>query len=325
MILYPSFTECYYDLIDQVHNHFEYECAPRDKKIRELLGAGFAIENPRNRLLYIPEREFSLTYAIAELLWYTLGEDKTEWITNYSAFWKDISDDGKTANSAYGARIFKPHPRIAQGRFTQWDYVKAELTKDPDSRRAVIHIRTPNDSVDAKLDVPCTLSLQFFIREGKLHLMANMRSTDVIFGLSYDVPAFTFFQELLAFELGIPVGHYMHVSNSLHVYEKHFEMCDKILDGLKNIESLPIEMPAFMTSPPLHALNDIQWAARSCESEKAIEGMVKHLNLEELKEEYWCDWAKILISHRARKLKLPELANKIVQSTSFEGYHKFSR
>ena len=106
-----------------------------------------------------------------------------------------ISDDGLTANSAYGARIFKKNKIIANETLNQWEYVKNELMNDPDSRRAVVHIRVPQDSATAKLDVPCTLTLQFFIRDKKLHMIVNMRSSDIIFGLTYDVPAFTLFQE----------------------------------------------------------------------------------------------------------------------------------
>ena len=56
-----------------------------------------------------------------------------------------------------------------------------------------------------------------------------MRSSDVILGIAYDVPAFTLFQEILANELGVGLGTYTHVSNSLHIYEKHFEMAEKML------------------------------------------------------------------------------------------------
>ena len=177
MNYFNNFTECYIALADQVLNQPDFVSSPRGKKIREKLAVKFMITNPRSRILYSKPRKFSVQYLIAELLWYLSGENSTEWISNYSSFWKTISDDGHTANSAYGSRIFKPHPRIAGGKLTQWDYVIQELIEDPDSRRGIIHIRTPEDSIYAKLDVPCTLSLQFFIREAELHLIVNMRSS----------------------------------------------------------------------------------------------------------------------------------------------------
>lgn len=312
MLTFDNFTAAYYTLVDTVYNSYNFECAPRGQKIRECLGMTFAITDPRNRLLYIPERKFSLQYVMAEVLWYMLAEDTTEWIGNYSSMWKNISDDGKTANSAYGSRIFKPHPRVASGRFTQWDYVKEELKRDPDSRRAVIHIRTPEDSVDAKLDVPCTLALQFFIREGKLCLLVNMRSTDLIFGLANDVPAFTFMQEMMAFQLGLDVGPYIHTSNSLHIYERHFEMCEKILGGIGQYVA-PEPMPKIGCSMPKDDLDKLQWQCRKTDDELLLRRYLYTLN-EGFSgyDSLWRDWGRILILHRADKLKLEQLRNEVV-------------
>lgn len=311
---YDSFTECYYDLIDEVYNHHDFECAPRNQKIYENLCMSFKIKDPRNRLLYVPGRKFSLHYTIAEGLWYFLGNNKTEWISNYASFWSHISDDGETANSAYGARIFKPHERIADGTFAQWDYIKEELKRDPDSRRAVIHIRTPEDSVKAKLDVPCTLSMQFFIREEKLDLVVNMRSTDLVYGLSYDVPAFTMMQELMALELGIELGSYMHVSNSLHVYEKHFKMCEDI-QRLKMINMQYPTMPRMTSEPPSERLDKIQADARQCASWDDLAPLINGVEGMDM-DDYWKDWAYILLSHRAKKLKLDILADSIISMCS---------
>ena len=323
MQTFGNFTEAYYTLVDTVYNGYNFECSPRGQKIRECLGMTFAITNPRDRLLFIPERKFSLQYVMAEILWYMLGEDSTDWIGNYSSMWKNISDDGKTANSAYGARIFKPHRRVANGRFSQWQYVKEELKRDSDSRRAVIHIRTPEDSVDAKLDVPCTLALQFFVRNGQLCLVANMRSTDLIFGLANDVPAFTFIQEMMAFELGLELGPYIHVSNSLHIYERHFEMCENILKGVVRYASSAKPMPRIKLPMPIESLNSLQSVARSTEDPLLLRRLHANLLLgldDGSYDALWRDWARILLLHRADKLKFQDVRNEIVASLENEQF-----
>jgi thymidylate synthase len=58
-----------------------------------------------------------------------------------------------------------------------------------------------------------------------------MRSNDAIWGLPYDIFLFTMLQELLACELGIEVGTYSHSVASLHLYERHFELARRIVDG----------------------------------------------------------------------------------------------
>lgn len=301
---YKSFTDAFVGLAKLVNNP-EYVCQPRGMKIKEHLGVKFVITNPRDRLLFIPERKFSLSYMMGEILWYISGNNSTEWISNYSQFWSNISDDGVTANSAYGSRIFKPHDRIcgAEHDWTQWQYVIDELKRDPDSRRAVIHIRSPKDSMLAVKDVPCTLTLQFFIRDGKLHQIVSMRSSDLIFGISYDVPAFTFFQEMLANELGVELGSYVHISNSLHVYERHFEMLDKIAKN-SGYSSIPMNAMPNITNNVIQQLIQEEQIIQRYKTEADIVSFNSWLKSE--KHEYWHDMIQILLMHKAQKLSVNE-------------------
>lgn len=325
--VYDNFTTCYLDLARQVFEEPEFESAPRGMSVKEKLACKFTITNPLDRIPYVPERKFSTTYVVAELLWYLSGSDLTEWIANYSSFWNNISDDGKTANSAYGARIFKPHPRIASGKFSQWDYIINELKNDPDSRRAVVHIRSPWDSIEAKLDVPCTLSLQFFIRDEKLHLVAHMRSSDLILGIAYDIPAFTLLQELMALELGVKVGSYTHVSNSLHIYERHYDMVEAMLRKEAVQRSLQLHrdigpMPPLPSMPPVEGLFTLEADIRDASTIDELNSLVTNSPLFlGSDEKYWVDWARVLAAHRAGKLKNKQAKVDLLNSTSFKGYH----
>jgi thymidylate synthase len=323
MKTYDSFTQAYVRLVKKVYGNYEYESAPRGMKIREKLGVSFRINNIRDRIPYVQAREFSISYMIAECLWYLTGNNSTEWISKYAPFWKTISDDGQTANSAYGARIFKQHKyhdydsNIPHG-WTQWQYVIDELKKDSDSRRAVIHIRMPQDSYLAKKDVPCTLALQFFIRNGALHQVASMRSSDLILGIAYDVPAFTMFQELLANELGVACGTYTHVSNSLHIYERHYEMCEQILSEKPLYDCLPMpELPIESYQSDITKLVSAEYdftAATNTEELLALTAKAEY------KSQYFNDWGLILASSKAQKLKDKTVQQQLINAVGFAGY-----
>lgn len=335
MKTYPNFTMAYNGLLKDVYLTPEHEAAPRGMKVKERLGHSFRITDIRDRIPYIPHREFSIAYMVAELVWYLSANNRTDWISNYSAFWRNISDDGTTANSAYGARIFVPHPlQKVEGRpdWTQWQYLKDELKKDTDSRRAVIHIRVPQDSILASKDVPCTLALQFFIRDGALHQVASMRSSDLILGIAYDIPAFTLFQELLALELGVECGSYTHISNSLHIYERHYPMVERILKDpwVKEFPHRCKAMPAMPGPPPLDLLisreAQLRVAMTVGEIDEALVGVTENTpETERLDEPYWRDWLLILAWHRAGKLELPELQAELMSRVSFSGYKLFNK
>lgn len=344
MKTYGSFTEAYVSLLKAVYNTPEFEAAPRGMAVRERLGHSFRITNIRDRIPYVPHRKFSIAYMIAELLWYLSGNNKTEWISNYSGFWRNISDDGETANSAYGARIFRAHPYQLNGSqvsqdldpmcgFTQWDYLKEELRRDPDSRRAVLHIRMPQDSVLAQKDVPCTLTLQFFIRDSTLHQVASMRSSDLILGIAYDIPAFTMFQELLAFELGVECGTYTHISNSLHIYEKHYGMVERILKDpwVREFPTRAQPMKPMTTMPPINLMMEWEGRFRAAQDERELGNAVSDFCDFTIKDDessidrYWQGWMFVLASHRARQLGLDDFRQKLISTSAFPGFTLFEK
>ena len=176
----------------------------------EILNCVSVITNPRDNIVHTPERGLSMKYAVGELLWYLSGSNQLKDVVPYSKFWKDMSDDGKTINSAYGHRI--------QYRFgfNQMDFVRDTLYHDPGSRQAVIHIKDASNKPTK--DTPCTIALQYQIRDDKLHATTMMRSNDIWLGWPYDVFCFTSFQIMLAMELGVDVGTYTHIANNLHKY-----------------------------------------------------------------------------------------------------------
>lgn len=190
--------------------------------IGEIINAITVIDNPTNNIMKNKTRNLSMKYAIGEMLWYMSGQPLLKEIQKYGKGWDRMSDDGIHVNSNYGWCISRKYG------FDQWEFVKEELTKNPNSRRAVIHIKEASNK-ESK-DVNCTVSLQFFIREGKLYMTTYMRSNDLWFGFPYDVFQFTCMQILMSMELELELGTYTHIAGSLHLYERDYK---KSLENIK--------------------------------------------------------------------------------------------
>ena len=200
--------------------------------VGELLNACITIKDPTRCILKSRKRKMPTRYAIGELLWYLSGSNKVDDIGVYSKVWKNLTDNGETVNSAYGYRIFEKYG------FDQMDYVYKVLKEHPDSRQAVIHIKDAINYLDYPTkDVPCTIALQYFIRDGKLHTTTYMRSNDIWTGFPYDVFSFTAFQTMLAFKLNVGIGEYTHIAGSLHLYERDAISYTKNLEEITNNES----------------------------------------------------------------------------------------
>lgn len=183
--------------------------------VGEMINTTTIIDDPTRCIITSPIRKMPMRYAVGELLWYLSGSNRLTDISKFSKSWDNLSDDGKTVNSAYGYRIF------SKFGFDQWKWVEQELLNNPNSRRAVIHIKDA-DCKPTK-DMPCTCLLQFFIRDCKLYMTTYMRSNDIWLGFPYDVFSFCCMQIKMAMELGLGIGTYTHFTGSLHLYERNLK------------------------------------------------------------------------------------------------------
>lgn len=182
----------------------------------EWLDAHTAFDNPLERVIDPKGRGLNVPFAVLDAFEMLAGHDgsvSSRWNKFMQKFVDPVKGD---VPGSYGRRInFQPtrDPNVSQfGRCFE------ELKANPDSRRAVVVINNPYYENYMGNNVACTLNLQYLIREGKLVAITNMRSNDAYKGFCYDTFAFQFFQELLAAELGVPVGRYYHNAASLHVY-----------------------------------------------------------------------------------------------------------
>lgn len=217
------------------------ESAPRGLKIKEVRDVSIKILRPWDNIIYSRNRMLPPRYLAGEYFWYKSGSNKVDDIAKFSKFWLNIQNPNGTVNSNYGYYAFnkeywKKHQKIyeiltedseQEGQSVKmrdyscwWDYIKALLKADPDSRQAVIMI--PTGYTESTKDTCCTPFVQFFIRNNKLEMHTCMRSNDIVKGFANDVFQFTMWQGRMADELGLEMGPYNHYASSLHLYETDY-------------------------------------------------------------------------------------------------------
>ena len=201
------------------------EVSPRGMLTKELMQETFCIEDPNSSLIYIPGRNFSLVHAIHESLLIFCDDNHVKVAGYFNKNIAQFSDDGITLHGSYGHRIA-----------TRMQGVLGKLKEDHDTRQALLTIHRVDDSIVKTKDPPCTITLQFTIRDEKLNMHVYMRSNDIVWGTPYDVFVFTTIQKVFAYTLGIPVGKYYHTATSLHMYERDFEKCREYIGHCEPIE-----------------------------------------------------------------------------------------
>ncbi|MDR3310073.1 MAG: thymidylate synthase [Oscillospiraceae bacterium] len=114
----------------------------------------------------------------------------------------------------------------------QFDWIRSELRRNPDTRRAIISVR---DEEDIRSGSPaCLQSVQYLIRGGALHCKVLFRSNDAVKAAFMNAFALACLQKRFADELGVPSGSYTHRANSYHVYERDWELFDGYVRRLKS-------------------------------------------------------------------------------------------
>lgn len=203
-------------------------------KIREASGAVIELTNPRSRMSLSEARHFLLFGCLGEFLWYLSGDNSLSFIRHYIPSYPADGEGSKILRAAYGPRL-----RSAKGDKLRW--VIELLQKKPSTRRAVIPIYSEQDTQTELPEVPCTCTLQFLLRNGRLELLTHMRSNDAYVGLPGDVFAFTMIQELVARSLNAEVGIYKHLVGSLHLYESDWARAKRFLaEDWQKKHSMPL-------------------------------------------------------------------------------------
>lgn len=196
------------------------DCFPRGMRCKELLSYSFHLNNPADNVISLKGFETNLDYAKEELAWYESGDNDINFSKRIKNVWQKYAYDDVHALSGYGRRIFG-NCEVLQ--MSQWEWVKRELIRDADSRRAIINLNDKNDKSEMYTkDMPCTVFMQFLVRNGKLNMIASMRSNDIVLGVRNDVYCFTSLQQRMAKELNVSLGAYFHHAGSMHLYEKNW-------------------------------------------------------------------------------------------------------
>jgi len=207
----------YVDLVKHVLENGR-EVAPRGMKTREIEDAIIRIDDVYNTLPLGVGRGTVPGIGAVEACQLLAGVSTPKLVIEVGPQFANYAEDNGLFHGAYGLRTDGQYEKIVE-----------RLKADPDTRQAVVTIWDPKlDLLEKKRDYPCTILHQFRIRDNKLNMTVFMRSNDVWLGAAYDFFQFTRVQIAIASVLGIEPGKYTHHVGSLHIYEQHYEVADKL-------------------------------------------------------------------------------------------------
>ena len=173
-------------------------------------------------------RRTAFKSAVDELLW--IWQKKSNNIAELkSHIWDSWADENGSIGKAYGYQLGVKHV-YPEGEFDQVDRVLYDLKHNPNSRRIITNIYVHADLHEMNL-YPCAYSVTFNVANGKLNAILNQRSNDMAVANNWNVVQYAVLVHMLAQVSNLEVGELVHVIADAHVYDRHVEQLERMLNG----------------------------------------------------------------------------------------------
>lgn len=193
--------------------------APRGMETLEMRNIMIRISHPDDVLMTGIGRNWSSQLAGSEALQLIGGFSDSVALCQIAPNMKNfVNEITGEFDGAYGPRVYP-----------QMQPLLDRLMDDNDTRQGVLQIWDyGTDQLRGSKDYPCTVYINFSIRDRVLYMTTHMRSNDVWWGWSYDLFQFTQFGWTVANYLGLEMGPYTHVADSFHLYARDFSAVQKL-------------------------------------------------------------------------------------------------
>lgn len=172
-------------------------------------------------------RNINYKAAIDEICWIYMKQSNNIKDLN-SSIWNSWANSDGDINKAYGYQIAKS----TMGQPSQMHYVLNEISKNPTSRRIQMNMFSAEEQHEKRL-TECAYSTHFSVKGNKLHMTLVQRSGDFLPAAGvggFNTVGYAFLQHAIAKECGLDVGMFTHFIQDLHIYNKHEDQGNELLD-----------------------------------------------------------------------------------------------
>lgn len=191
-------------------------------------------------------KKMGLMSVAAELLWFMSGRTDQQYLTELKCnIWDEWADEEGRLGPIYGEQWRRDSDQLAT--------VIGNICTNPKSRRLLVSAWNPdvlpeesltpnlNPALGKQALPPCHYSFQFYVSNNdELSIDVNMRSSDVMLGLPYNIASYALLVHLVAFMTGKSVGMLHLDTGDTHIYHNHID-CGGVDEALEREgELLPL-------------------------------------------------------------------------------------
>lgn len=162
---------------------------------------------------------------------------------DFAAKWGDLGP-------VYGYQWrFWPGPN---GPVDQLRDVLEGIRRNPDGRRHIVSAWNPG-YIDQMALPPCHAFFQFYVADGKLSCQLYQRSADIFLGVPFNIASYALLIHMMAQDLGLAVGDFVHTLGDAHIYSNHMEQVQL------QLSREPRALPTLKLNPSVKSLFDFRY------------------------------------------------------------------
>jgi len=191
-------------------------------QMRHDLSAGFPL---------LTTKKVHFHSVVVEQLWFLRGDTNVDYLHQHGVtIWDEWADDFGDLGPVYGKQWRAWTVNEEYQTFTdQIAEVINALIEDPYSRRHVVSAWNVSD-LRYQAIPPCHCLFQFHVAEGRLSCHLYQRSADWFLGVPFNIASYALLTHLIAREVGLEVGEFIHSFGDYHLYENHKHQARQQLD-----------------------------------------------------------------------------------------------
>jgi thymidylate synthase len=167
-------------------------------------------------------KKLHIKSIVHELLWFLSGSTNIAYLReNGVRIWNEWADEEGNLGRVYGSqwRTWLAPDGQAIDQITN---LIQQIRTNPDSRRHLVSAWNVAE-IETMALPPCHYAFQFYVAEGRLSCMFQMRSIDTFLGLPFNLASYALLTHMVAQQCDLEVGDLIWTGGDVHIYLNHLE------------------------------------------------------------------------------------------------------
>lgn len=173
----------------------------------------------------VTTKKIHLPSVVHELLWFISGSTNIRYLQdNGISIWDEWADANGDLGDVYGKQ-WRAWPTGDGQSIDQLSGVIEQISKNPDSRRHIVSAWNVA-RVESMALPPCHYCFQFYVADGRLSCLFNMRSVDCFLGLPFNIASYALLTHMIAQQCDLQTGELIWTGGDVHLYHNHLKQTE---------------------------------------------------------------------------------------------------